>query len=154
IWTLALLSAVIGMVTVLVYLGGTTPSALEDKYHNVWYSFGIFSPATYAKLPNTLVIVTLVSNFGTFLLYMITNFVAIVAFREHDTFHGFKHMVVPVFGIVANFVCMLFYLIGPFAVSGMSVKEPYIALGACAAWGIYGGVYFSRSSKKKPLFLS
>ena len=36
-----------------------------------------------AKLPNTLVIVTLISNFGTFLLYMITCIVAIVAFREH-----------------------------------------------------------------------
>jgi amino acid transporter len=154
IWALAALSAVLGIVTVSVYLGGTTPAALEDKYHNVWYAFGIFQPAAYTKLPNTLVIVTLVSNFGTFLLYMITNLVAIVAFREHHTFHGFKHMVVPVFGIVANLVCMLFYLIGPFTVSGMSVKEPYIALAACAAWGIYGAIYFSRSKKQKPLLLS
>ena len=46
----------------------------------------IFSdPATYAKLPNTLVIVTLVSNFGTFLLYMLTCVTAIVAFREHHS---------------------------------------------------------------------
>ncbi len=77
IWTLAILSAVIGIVTVVVYLGGTTPTALDPKYHNIWYSFGIFQPATYAKLPNTLVIVTLVSNFGTFLLYMID-------VRDHD----------------------------------------------------------------------
>jgi amino acid transporter len=154
IWTLAGISAVLGILTVLIYLGGTTPAALEDKYHNIWYAFGIFSPASYAKLPNTLVIITLVSNFGTFLLYMVTNFVAIVAFRKHHTFHGFKHMVVPVFGIVANAVCMLFYLVGPFAVSGMSVKEPYIALAVCAAWGIYGAVYFSGSKKKKPLLLN
>jgi hypothetical protein len=63
-------------------------------------------------------------------------------------------MVVPVFGIVANFVCMLFYLVGPFTVSGMSVKEPYIALAVCAIWGIYGAFYFSASKKKKPLLLS
>jgi basic amino acid/polyamine antiporter, APA family len=149
IWTLAVLSAVIGIATVSIYLGGTTPTALEDKYHNVWYSFGFFNPALLAKLPNTLVIVTLVSNFGTFLLYMITNFVAIVAFRQHHTFHGFKHVVVPVFGLVANLFCMLFYIVGPFTVSGMSVKEPFIALGICAAWGIYGAVYFVRSSKIK-----
>jgi amino acid transporter len=154
IWTLAGISAVLGIATVVIYLGGTTPAALEDKYHNVWYSFGIFSPASYTKLPNTLVIITLISNFGTFLLYMVTNFVAIVAFRKHHTFHGFKHMVVPVFGIVANLVCMLFYLVGPFTVSGMSVKEPYIALAVCAAWGIYGAVYFSGSKKKKPLLLN
>jgi amino acid transporter len=155
IWTLAIISAIIGILTVVIYLGGTTPSALEAKYHNIWYSFGLFSPETYAKLPNTLVIVTLVSNFGTFLLYMVTCVIAIVAFREHHSFHGFKHMVVPVFGLVANLGCMLFYLIGPFMVSGMSWKEPYIALGIAAVWGIYGLVYFKRRSAAtgKPIFL-
>jgi hypothetical protein len=44
---------------------------------------------------------------------------------------------------------MLFYLIGPFMVSGMSIKEPYIALGVCFIWGLYGAVYFLRSSKTK-----
>ncbi len=149
IWALAILSAIIGIVTVLIYLGGTTPSALDPKYHNIWYSFGIFSPETYASLPNTLVIVTLVSNFGTFLLYMITCLIAIVAFREHHTFSGFKHMVVPVFGLLANLACMLFYLIGPFTVAGMSWKEPFIALGVALVWGIYGVVYFNRSSKAR-----
>ena len=157
IWTLAVISAIIGMITVLFYLGGTTPSALDPKYHNFWYSFGIFSdPATYAKIPNTLVIVTLVSNFGTFMLYMLTCLMAIVAFREHQLFNGFKHMFVPLFGLVANFACMLFYLIGPFTVTGMSVKEPYIALGICGMWGIYGAIYFLRASKKasKPMVLT
>jgi len=153
IWILAILSVFIGMITVTVYLGGTTPSALDPKYQNIWYSFGIFNPDTISKLPNTLVIVTLISNFGTFLLYMLTCIIAIVAFREHHSFNGFKHMFVPVFGLIANLACMLFYLIGPFTVSGMSVKEPYIALGICAVWGIYGGIYFTRASKKlaKPL---
>ncbi len=149
IWTLAIVSAIIGILTVAVYLGGTTPAPLDAKYHNIWYSFGIFNPDTIAKLPNTLVIVTLVSNFGTFLLYMLTCIIAIVAFREHHLFNGFKHMVVPIFGLLANFACMAFYLIGPFLVSGMSVKEPYIALGICACWGVYGGIYFLRASKSK-----
>jgi amino acid transporter len=155
IWTLALLSAVIGIITVSVYLGGTTPTPLEAKYHNIWYSFGIFAPELYAKLPNSLVIVTLVSNFGTFLLYMLTCVIAIVAFREHHSFSGVKHFFVPLFGLLANLLCMLFYLVGPFTVAGMSVKEPYIALGFCALWGLYGGWYFVRSShrKAKPLFV-
>jgi APA family basic amino acid/polyamine antiporter len=58
-------------------------------------------------------------------------------------------MFVPLFGLVANLACMLFYLVGPFTVAGMSMKEPYIALGICALWGLYGGIYFLRSSKKK-----
>jgi basic amino acid/polyamine antiporter, APA family len=155
IWALAIISAVLGIATVVIYLGGTTPAALDPKYHNIWYSFGMFAPETYAKLPNTLVIVTLISNFGTFLLYMVTCIIAIVAFREHHTFHGFKHVVIPVFGLLANLACMLFYLVGPFMVSGMSWKEPYIALGVAALWGIYGLIYFLGASKKKakPIFV-
>ncbi len=155
IWTLAVLSMVLGIITVSVYLGGTTPAALDPKYKNIWYSFGIFSPAAYATMPNTLVIITLISNFGTFLLYMVTCVITIVAFIEHDAFHGLKHVAIPVFGLVANFACMLFYLIGPFTVSGMSWKEPYIALGVAALWGLYGVVYFVMGSKKKdkPIFL-
>jgi amino acid transporter len=154
VWTLAIISIFIGIATVAIYLGGTTPAALDK--HNAWYSFGIFAPETYAKLPNTLVLITLISNFGTFLLYMTTCLVAIVAFKEHHSFQGFKHFVVPIFGLVANLACMLFYLIGPFMVPGMSIKEPYIALGVVAVWGIYGTIYFVRRSTKlgKPMLLT
>ena len=154
IWTLCILSIIIGIITVITYLGGTTPAPLDK--HNIWYSFGIFSPDFYAKVPNSFVIVTLISNFGTFVLYMTTCIVAMVAFREHHTFHGIKHVVVPIFGLLANLCCMLFYLIGPFSVSGMSWHEPYIALGAAAVWGIYGVIYFSSKSKSsgKEMLLS
>ena len=147
IWTLSVISIIIGIITVSIYLGGSSPAALDK--HNLWYSFGIFAPETYAKLPNTLLIITLISNFGTFLLYMTTCIIAIVAFREHHMFNGFKHLVVPVFGLLANLACMLFYLFGPWTVAGMSVKEPYIALGVAALWGIYGWYYFAKSSKAK-----
>ena len=147
IWALTIVSAILGIITASVYLGGTSPSALDPKYNNVWYSFGLFSPDTYSKLPNSLVIITLISNFGTFLLYMTTCLVAIVAFREHKAFNGFKHFVVPLFGLIANLACMLFYLIGPFTVNGMSWKEPYIALAVAAIWAIIGLVYFWRRSK-------
>jgi amino acid transporter len=145
VWTLAIISIFVGMATVLLYLGGTTPAALD--IHNGWYKLFIFSPDTYAKMPNTLVIVTLISNFGTFLLYMTTCLVAIVAFREHHTFSGIKHFFIPIFGLLANLLCMLFYLIGPFTVAGMSWKEPYIALGFVALWGLYGAFYFVKRSK-------
>jgi hypothetical protein len=29
------------------------------------------------------------------------------------------------------------------------VKEPFIALGVCAVWGIYGAIYFKQNSAKK-----
>jgi hypothetical protein len=43
---------------------------------------------------------------------------------------------------------MAFYLISP--VFGLGTfKEPLLALGISAAWGIYGGIYFLRTSKKR-----
>ncbi len=156
IWALAIVSAVIGIFSVLMYLCGPAATeglntALTDaQKSSIWYpKMFIFSFETASSLPNSLLVVTLASNFGTFLLYMLTCIIAIVAFVEHHTFSGFKHVVVPVFGLLANLACMLFYIVGPFAVPGMSVKEPFVALGIAAAWGIYGAIYFMISSKKK-----
>ena len=82
---------------------------------------------------------------------MTTCIVAIVAFREHHTFSGFKHFFVPVFGLLANLGCMLFYLLGPIpaiGVAGMSWHEPYIALGCSLFWIIVGAFYLVTTSKK------
>ena len=152
VWALALISIVVGILTTVVYLGGQSADLAPLDKTNFWYSIGVFSPHAYTYLPNTVLIITLVSNFGTFLLYMTTCIVAIVAFREHHTFNGFKHMFVPVFGLLANLGCMLFYLLGPIpaiGVAGMSYKEPYIALSLAALWAIAGCIYFYMTSKSK-----
>ncbi|HUO05858.1 MAG TPA: APC family permease [Candidatus Binataceae bacterium] len=151
IWTLATISAVLGAFAALTYFtGGAAPDdkTMATLPHSIWYAIGFGSNATMVSLPNGLLTVTLLSNFGTFVLYGLTNVICIVAFRERDEFHGFKHMVVPVFGAFANFACLAFYIIGPIEGLG-SVKEPLIALALSAVWGIYGAVYFARSSKKK-----
>jgi amino acid transporter len=149
VWFLVFISIVVGILTTVVYLGGQSSDLAAIDKQNVWYSIGIFSPHAYVTLPNSVLIITLISNFGTFLLYMTTCIVAIVAFREHHSFHGFKHVFIPVFGLLANFGCMLFYLVGPFSVAGMSVKEPYIALSVSAVWIIIGGIYLAMTSKSK-----
>jgi basic amino acid/polyamine antiporter, APA family len=137
VWTLAIISIIIGIFGVVLYFCGgaaLTDDTIKGLPHNIWYSFGIFPHDSAANMPQSLLIITLASNFGTFLLYMMTCIIAIVAFREHHMFNGFKHVVVPVFGLLANLLCMLFYLIGPFSVAGMSWKEPYVALGIAAAY--------------------
>ena len=151
IWTLATISAVLGAFAALFFFCG--PAAPDDKTiatlpHTIWYALGIGSNATLSSLPNGLSLVTLISNFGTFSLYGLTNIIAIVAFREHHEFNGFKHMVVPVFGALANFACMAFYVIGPIEGLG-SWKEPIIAVVLSVVWGGYGALYFSRNSRKK-----
>ncbi|HLY73228.1 MAG TPA: hypothetical protein VKU80_03850, partial [Planctomycetota bacterium] len=159
IWSLAAISAVIGIISVaLNYCGpaAQTDDTIKGLPHNLWYSFGLFSNATALKLPQSMLVMTLVSNFGTFLLYMMTCWTAIVAFQEHQTFNGFKHFVVPVFGLIANLLCMVFYLVGPFMVAGMSKMEPFIALGISILWGVYGFFYFMKASKakNKPILLN
>ena len=156
IWTLCIVSMIIGIITVLWYLCGPAATAALDtsltdaQKDSFWYpKFLQFSADTAGKLPNSLIVVTLCSNFGTFLLYMITCYIAIVAFREHHTFSGFKHMFIPIFGVLANLACMLFYIVGPFFVAGMSPKEPFVALCVAAVWGVYGAIYFAMASKKK-----
>ena len=151
IWTLATISAVLGAYAALYFFAGA--AAPDDKTiatlpHNIWYAIGMSSNASLSALPNGLQLVTLVSNFGTFMLYGLTNIVCIVAFREHHAFHGMKHMVIPIFGAVANFACMAFYIIGPIEGLG-SVKEPLMAVGISIIWGVYGAIYFVRNSKKK-----
>jgi amino acid transporter len=162
IWTLAVISSVVGIFGVAFYFCGPPVSIQSNDtigglwHSNFWYQFGLFKAETAAKIPNSLLIVTLVSNFGTFLLYMMTCIVAVVAFREHHTFSGFKHMVIPVFGLLANLACMSFYLVGPFTVPGMSKREPFYALGIVAIWGVYGLIYFLLRSKKtgKPVLIT
>jgi len=150
IWTLATISAVFGVIGSLYYFAGG--SAPDDKTiatlpHNFWYAAGMSSNAYLAALPNGLALVTLISNFGIFITYGLTNVLCILAYQERHEFHGLKHMAIPLFGAFANLACMAFYIIGPIEGLG-SVKEPLMAVGLAVVWGLYGAIYFARNSKK------
>jgi hypothetical protein len=92
-------------------------------------------------MPNSLLTVTLASNFGTFILYALSCIICLVGFHNHPKVQPVLHLAFRYFGLVANLACMAFYLIGPFINIG-TVKEPLLALGIAAVWGIYGGIYF------------
>ena len=140
---LATLSLLIGVFGIIFYLCGPAASSSLDtnlsdaQKASIWYK-GVFSYATAQKIPCSLLIIMLVSNFGTFL------------------YNPIKHILIPGFGLIANLACMCFYLIGPFSVAGMSKAEPFWALGVSAAWGLYGLIYFLGRSKKlgRPVFVA
>jgi APA family basic amino acid/polyamine antiporter len=149
IWTLAIISAVLGCVGCITIFGdGGAPadSVIAALPHGFWSSFGYFSHAKLAALPNSWTTLTLASNFGTFLLYGLSCFICMVAYHKHPNFKLVRHWLIPAFGILANIICMAFYLIGPFLGFGTKM-EPFTALGIAAVWAIYGGIYFIRSSK-------
>jgi amino acid transporter len=151
IWTLAAISAVVGCVAVVLAFGDAgapQDAAIKALPQGFWSSFGYSTHDTMAALPNSLLMVTLASNFGTFLLYMLSCITCIVCYHGHPNFKVIRHLLIPIFGLVANLVCMAFYLIGPFMGYGTKM-EPLLALGIAAVWGVYGGIYFVRSSKGK-----
>jgi len=149
IWTLAIISAVVGCITVVVFFGdGAAPpdSAIQALPHGFWSSFGYTTHDKMAALPNTFLLTTLASNFGTFLLYMLSCLTCIVCYHGHPQFKLVRHLLIPIFGLLANLVCMAFYVIGPFMGYGTKM-EPLLALGIALVWGIYGAIYFFRISK-------
>jgi len=150
IWTLAIISAIVGCITVLVYFGdGSAPadSAIAALPHGFWSSFGYTTHDKMAALPNTFLTTTLASNFGTFLLYMLSCITCIVCYHNHPKFKVVRHLIIPIFGLLANLACMAFYVIGPFMGYGTKM-EPLLALGVALVWAIYGGIFFTRMTKR------
>jgi amino acid transporter len=151
IWTLACISAVIGCLAVsFVFADASAPTdaTIAALPHGLLSSVGYPSHNMLAAMPNSLLAITLTSNFGTFILYALSCFLCIVAFHKRPDYSVVKHLLIPGFGLIANLVCMAFYLIAPVFGLG-TTKEPLLALGISAVWGIYGAYYFLRSSKAK-----
>ncbi|HKD06360.1 MAG TPA: APC family permease [Bryobacteraceae bacterium] len=150
IWTLAAISAVVGTVAVSIAFGDAgapADTAIKALPQGLLSSVGYTTHDGMAAMPNTLLLITLASNFGTFLLYGLSCIISMVAYHNHPKFSALKHLLIPVFGIIANLACMAFYLIGPFMGYGTKM-EPLGALGIAIVWGLYGGIYFITSSKK------
>jgi amino acid transporter len=151
IWTLAVISAVIGVIAVSLVFGDAaapTDAAIAALPHGIFSNWGYLTHDQLAALPNSLLTITLTSNFGTFILYALSCFLCIVAYHKRPDYNVVFHLLIPGFGLLANLVLMAFYIISP--VFGLGTfKEPLLALGISAVWGIYGAIYFIRSSKAK-----
>jgi amino acid transporter len=149
IWMLVVISAIVGCLTVSNLFGDATAltdQAIKGLPQGFWSSTGYLSHDVMAALPNSFIAVSLASNFGTFLLYMLSCITCIVGFHNHPNYKPLKHLVIPVLGLLANLACLGAYIVLPFMGIGTKL-EPFTALGVAAVWAIYGGIYFVRSSK-------
>jgi APA family basic amino acid/polyamine antiporter len=149
--TLSFITAFIGVIAVSLVFGDAsapTDPTIAALPHGILSSVGYLSHDTLAKLPNSLLMITLVSNFGTFILYALSCGLCMVAYHNRPDYSFLKHTLIPAFGVLANVGCMMFYLIGPFLGIG-TAKEPIGALIIAGLWGCYGAFYFLKSSKAK-----
>jgi amino acid transporter len=151
IWALAVISAVIGVVAVSLAFGDAgapSDASIAALPHGIFSSFGYSTHDKMSALPNSLLTIALTSNFGTFILYGLSCCLCIMAYHKRHDYNVVRHLLIPGFGLLANVVCMAFYLISPIFGLG-TFKEPLLALGISAVWGAYGAIYFIRSSKVK-----
>jgi APA family basic amino acid/polyamine antiporter len=117
IWTLAAISAFLGCIAVtLVFADASAPTdaTIAALPHGIFSSFGYSTHDKMAALPNSLLTITLTSNFGTFILYALSCFLCMVAFHKRPDHSFVKHTLIPGLGLLANLACMAVYVLGPF----------------------------------------
>ncbi len=149
--TLSYITAVIGVLAISLCFGdGSAPTdaTIAALPHGIFSSVGYLGHDKLAALPNTLLMITLTSNFGTFILYALSCMLCFVAYQGRADRSLLKHILIPAFGLLANVGCMTFYLIGPFLGIGTKM-EPLGALAISGVWGLYGAFYFMKTSKAK-----
>ncbi|MCA1595940.1 MAG: amino acid permease, partial [Chloroflexi bacterium] len=131
-WVLAILTMVIGAYGAYFAMAGSAaPTDVKDSLHYL------------ANYPNGLLLITYLSNFGTFALYGMTCVLTIMAFWKSEEKNVLKHVVVPFLGAALNFYLMFAYIgMGPEAKDAFyaAVAFAVIGLGFMFAWSKASGV--------------
>jgi amino acid transporter len=87
--------------------------------------------------------ITIASNVGTFIVYGMTCFVAIVAFSKRRDRQIVKHYLVPGIGGLMNVALLAAVVYLAVKAGGNSSKDAYKALGIDVVWIIAGAVWFA-----------
>lgn len=90
--------------------------------------------------------ITLASNTGTFLVYGMTNAVALVAFSGRAERHLIKHVAVPLLGLVANLAMLLAVIVESLTSGGSTQTDTLIALALVLAWIVIGAGWLVANS--------
>ncbi|MGH2470651.1 MAG: APC family permease, partial [Chloroflexota bacterium] len=96
----------------------------------------------------TLTAVTLASNLGTFILYALTCLWTIIAFPGRPEYNVFKHLVVPLLGLLANVVMLVTIFGVGFIGGGTSGEESIIAIIIAAIWLALSVTYVLVNSRR------
>jgi amino acid transporter len=96
----------------------------------------------------TLTAVALASNLGTFILYAMICIVTIAAFMGTKEFHGIRHALIPVLGLIANVVMVAAIIFLNITTPGTQ-QATLIALGIAVVWFVISVAYFIFNSRQQ-----
>jgi amino acid transporter len=91
--------------------------------------------------------ITLASNIGTFILYGLICALTFVAFAGREEFHGAKHLVIPLLGLLGNAALLVGIVVIGLKTPGVSANATKFALWMTLGWGLVSGIYLVLNSK-------
>lgn len=99
--------------------------------------------------------ITYISNIGTFLLYGMTNLIALIAFLRHQKRNVVTHIIVPLLGFIANLGMLLAVIYLAISGGGDTQAGAMIAIIFTVTWllaGVFYLVYNSKSTNRKIMY--
>ncbi len=124
-------------------------SILHPRYATPYYtviivsfvSAVIGSAGILGGLP-ALIGIILASNLGAFLLYAILGALTIAAFAGTDSFHWFRHGLLPLIGILLNVSLVVLALAFGIGAGGTLAQGALIGIGLAFFWLLINGLYY------------
>ncbi len=99
--------------------------------------------------------ITLASNTGTFLVYGLTNLIALIAFWSELKATIVKHKLIPALGVLANLAALGGVIYLSVSAGGSTQKDTVIAVGIVAVWMLLGVIWLVVNTRrmKHPLLV-
>jgi amino acid transporter len=91
--------------------------------------------------------ITLASNIGTFILYGLICSLTFVAFAGSKEFHGAKHLIIPLAGLLGNLALLVGIVVIGLKTPGVSANATKFALYMTVGWGLVSAVYLLLNSR-------
>ena len=93
--------------------------------------------------------ITLASNTGTFLVYGLTNLIALIAFAGTRDSSFLKHKLIPGFGFLANLAALGGVIYLSITAGGATQTDTVIALAMVLVWAAIGAVWFVMNTRRQ-----
>ena len=123
----------------------------DTPHYGIWIlvlvsaAFGAYGVLNIDNLTQ----ITLASNTGTFLLYGLTNLIALWAFSHRPDASLVKHRVVPLLGFLANMLMLGAIVWLGISSGGSTATDALVAITIVVVWLVAGAAWFVMNTRKE-----